>query len=394
MARNKLTATRVRAAGPGFYGDGDNLWLRVSKDGKAKSWIFIWKRGRRHEMGLGGANIVSLAAARAKAEEARAIIGRGGDPRTEMAERLAHVKQTTFGDVADGLIKSLEPGWKNEKHRAQWKMTLEVYANLLRAKPVGSITTVDVLKVLEPIWTTKAETATRVRGRIEKVLDRAKTLGLRHGENPARWKGHLELLLSKPQKLTRGHHKALPYAEIPAFMLELRDRDSVSARALEFTILNVSRTAESSRARWLEIDAPAALWVVPGARMKSKKGKQAPDHHVPFCARSLEILASLPRSNEFVFPGGRDGQPISNMAMAELLKGLRPPSIATVHGMRSTFRDWAGDCTTFPSEVAEGCMAHLEGTATVRAYRRANALEKRRALLAAWEAYCGSGGNG
>jgi integrase len=388
MARNKLTATKVKAATKGLYGDGDGLWLRV-QDGGAKSWLFIWKRGRRHEMGLGGTNLVSLATARVKAEEARAILGRGGDPRIEMVGRKATVKRTTFGECADDMIASMESGWRNPKHREQWRMTLRVYAEPLRGLPVGDVTTDHVVKVLRPLWADKQETGSRLRGRIERVLNHAKARGLRQGENPARWKGHLDHLLAPRQKLARGHHTALPYAEVPTFMIELRGMDSLSARALEFTVLTAARTGESIAARWPEIDVKAAVWTVPPVRMKGGR-----EHRVPLSKRAVEILSGLPRLNDYVFPGGREDKPLSTAAMSELLKGMRPPSVATVHGFRSSFRDWAKEATNFPRELAEAALAHLVGDVTERAYSRGDALAKRRKLMDAWASYCGSGGNG
>jgi integrase len=388
MARNKLTATKVKAAPNGLHGDGDGLWLRV-QGGGAKSWLFIWKRGRRHEMGLGGANIVSLAAARAKAEEARSILGRGGDPWMEMSHRRAAIGRTTFGECADDLIASMESGWRNPKHRDQWRMTLTVYAEPLRGRAVADVTTDDIVKVLRPLWTDKQETGSRLRGRIERVLNHAKARGLRHGENPARWKGHLDHLLAPRQKLARGHHTALPYPEVPTFMTELRGMDSLSARALEFTILTAARTGESIAARWPEIDVRAAVWTIPADRMKGGR-----EHRVPLSQRAVEVLRGLPRLNDYVFPGGRDDRPLSTAAMSELLKGMRPPSVATVHGFRSSFRDWAKEATNFPRELAEAALAHLVGDKTERAYSRGDALAKRRKLMVAWAAYCGGGGNG
>jgi integrase len=387
MARNKLNATQVRAATkPGVLGDGDGLYLRVGKQG-AKSWIFVWRRrGRRHEMGLGGATIVSLAAARTKAEEARAILGRAGDPWSEMAERRSAIERTTFGECADDLIASMESGWQNGKHRDQWRMTLKVYAEPLRSMPVADVTTDDVVRVLRPLWTDKQETGSRLRGRVERVLSHAKARGLRHGENPARWKGHLDHLLAPRQKLARGHHPALPYADAPLFMAELREREGVSASALEFTILTAARTGESIAARWPEIDLGGAVWTVPGERMKGGR-----EHRVPLTPPAVALLKELPRFGPYVFPGASGRKHISNAAMSELLKGMRLPSTATVHGFRSTFRDWAKEVSPFPRELAEAALAHLVGDDTERAYSRGDALAKRRELMSGWADYLGGG---
>jgi Arm DNA-binding domain len=259
---------------PGVLGDGDGLYLRVSKSG-AKSWIFVWRRrGRRREIGFGGIGNVSLAMAREKANEARAILGRGGDPATEMAERQAAVQRTTFGVCADDLIARMESGWRNGMHAGQWKMTLTEYAKPLRALPVEDVTTDDMIRTLKPIWTTKPETASRTRGRIEKVLDHAKARGLRTGESPARWRGHLALLLPARSKLAKAHLAVMPYGDVPGFLKRVRAVDGVGPRALEFTILTAARTGETMGARWDEISDD--LWTVPAARMKAGK-----EHRVP-----------------------------------------------------------------------------------------------------------------
>lgn len=388
MARHKLTDTRAKSAAPGWHGDGDGLWLRVSPSG-SRSWVFVSIRhGRRREMGLGsygaGVRQVSLAAARIKAEEVRTILGRGGDPFTELPEFKARAKQRLFGDCADEVLATLEASFKNEKHKAQWRMTLEIYAKPLRKIPVAEVSTDDVVRVLRPIWQEKTETASRLRGRIEKVLDYAKAIGLRSGENPARWKGHLDHILGKREKLQRGHHAAMPYAEVPAFMAKLQDAEGSSARALEFLILTAARTGEVMGATWDEIDFDAGLWNVPAARMKAKL-----PHTVPLPSRAMEILEHMKarQLSVYLFPGQSERRPLSNMAMAAVLRRLNADEF-TVHGFRSSFRDWAGDTTAFPRDVAEMALAHKVGDKVELAYRRGSALAKRRELMQAWQVHC------
>lgn len=392
MARHKLTDTKIKAAlkagKDDKLGDGDGLWLYVQKSSTA-SWVFIRiRQGWRREMGLGSYRYVSLAAARNKAEEVRGILGRGGDPFKELPERIAAVKPKTFGECADDLLAAKESQFRNDKHKAQWKMTLEVYAKPLRKIPVADVSTDDVVRVLRPLWQEKQETASRLRGRIEKVLDYAKALKLRDGENPARWKGHLDHILGKREKLSRGHHAAMRYADMPAFMAKLRTLGSISARALEFTILTAARTGETLGATWDEIDFEAKVWTVPAARMKAHK-----EHCVPLSDRAVEILKALPREtgNTHIFCGARRGKSISNMAMLECLRDLAPG--LTVHGFRSAFRDWSGDQSDFPRDVVEMALAHtIQGVEA--AYRRGSALEKRRKLMDAWSAYCAAGKGG
>ncbi|MER2509209.1 MAG: integrase arm-type DNA-binding domain-containing protein [Amaricoccus sp.] len=386
MARHKLTDTKVRAAGSGWHGDGDGLWLRVQLSG-SRSWVFVSIRhGRRREMGLGpyggGARQVSLAAARVKAEEVREILGRGGDPFREMGERQARVKARTFGEIADELIEVKAPTFRNAKHLDQWRMTLAVYAKPLRKLPVAEVSTDDVAAVLRPIWATKAETAGRLRGRVEAVLDYAKALGLRDGENPARLKGHLDHILGKRPRLTRGHHAAMPWADVPAFFARLREAEGFGARALELTILCATRTGETRGATWDEIDFDKALWTIPAERMKAGK-----EHIVPLAPPAVEMLRGLPRmdGNPHLFPGRVKG-PISDMTMTKAMGALGAEAF-TVHGFRSAFRDWCGDATNFPRDVAEMALAHKVGDATEQAYRRASALAKRGKLMEAWAAY-------
>ena len=390
MARavKRLTARAVVTINkPGRHADGDGLYLVVDPSG-ARRWLFMFRRdGKLREMGLGGVSGVSLMEARDAAEAARKVIRSGLNPIEERRRVGPHSEVVTFGAFADQLVPELAKGFRNAKHVAQWTSTLQTYAAPLRTKPIAEIGTDDVLSVLQPIWTTKAETASRVRGRIERVLDAARARGLRTGENPARWRGHLDHLLPKRQRLVRGHHIALPFPDMPAFGVRLREREAVAALALEFLILNASRTGEVIGARWVEIDREANVWTIPASRMKAGK-----EHRVPLTARALEILdeaEKLKVPDGFVFPGSRPARPLSNMAMDMLLRRLKID--VTVHGFRSSFRDWAGEMTAFPRELAETALAHAVGDATERAYRRGDALEKRRKMMEAWTAYVGSG---
>jgi integrase len=378
---SKLTARKVETAKPGKYSDGSNLYLIVSETG-ARKWVlrFTW-RGRAKEMGLGSAASVPLADAREKAASARRKIAQGVNP-IEARKRDGGIP--TFGEMADDVRETLSAGFRNEKHKAQWKSTLETYAAPLRGKPVDTITTDDVLTVLKPMWTTKAETASRVRGRIEKVLDAAKAKGFREGENPARWRGHLDHLLPRPSKLARGHHAAMPYEDVGAFVRKLREREATAALALEFCILTAARSGEVLGARWSEIDLDKKIWTVPANRMKPGRV-----HRVPLSARAVSILKHLAKlkTGDFIFPGHSRGKPLSNMAMEMMLRRMQIED-ATVHGFRSSFRDWAGNITTFPREVTETALSHVIGDKAEQAYRRSDALEKRRKLMEAWASYC------
>src|SRR6267378_588141 len=376
-----LTARKVATAKPGKYSDGGNLYLIVSPSGSRK-WVlrFTW-RGSAKEMGLGSATTVSLADAREKASAARRKLAQGVNP---IEDRRRDNGIPTFGEMADNVREALSAGFRNEKHKAQWKSTLETYAAPLRFKPVDTIATDDVLAVLKPIWTLIPETASRVRGRIEKVLDAAKAKGFREGENPARWRGHLDRLLSKPSKLGRGHHPAMPYEDVAAFVGKLRERQATAALALEFCILTAARSGEVLGARWSEIDLDRKVWTVPAARMKAGR-----EHRVPLSNRAIAILKRLRDfgSSEFVFPGQKPKKPLSNMAMEMVLRRMKVEN-ATVHGFRSSFRDWAGNVTSFPREVTETALAHVIGDKAEQAYRRGDALEKRRNMMDAWSMYC------
>jgi len=385
MARalHKLTSLQVtNATKPGLYSDGGGLYLRVSGGKNAgRRWVFLYSRpsdGKRCEIGLGGRQAVPLVNARKKAAAFRSQVADGIDP---LATRQAKCSIPTFGELADDLIKQLEPTWRNEKHKAQWAMTLREYAKPLRNKPVDTIETGDVLKVLLSIWQAKPETAARVRGRIEKVLDAAKVRGYRSGENPAAWRGHLALVLPKRPVLSRGHHKRMPIGDVPEFMRNLRERAGVACRCLEFTILTAARSGEALGARWSEIDLEAKVWTLPPHRMKPGK-----EHRVPLSTRAIEILIEMKplRDGDFVFPGMRRGKPLSNMALEMTLRRMRIDN-ATVHGFRSCFRDWTGNRTSYPRELAEHALSHTIGDKAEQAYRRDSAVERRRPLMEAWD---------
>ena len=394
---NKLTAASVRAASkPGLYGDGHGLYLQVSAF-DTKAWVFRYMlEGRARKMGLGPLHTVSLAEARKRAAEARLKAHDGFDPiddkRASRAQkRLEAAKVLTFKSCAEKYVEANRAGWKNAKHADQWASTFnETKRGRLRFPaatqaindlPVSSIDTGLVLKVLERIWLKTPELARRIRGRIEAVLDWAKVRGYRDGENPARWRGHLDKTLAKRPK-ARAHHDAIPYAELPAFMDTLRSKEGELARALELTILCASRTGEVIGARWSEIDIASRLWTIPAARMKSGR-----EHRVPLSERALEIIGEPRLRGDFVFAGRRAGTPLSNMSMLELMRDMRGKG-ATVHGFRSTFRDWAAERTTYSNELCEIALAHVVSDKTEAAYRRGDMMEKRRLLMADWAGYC------
>jgi integrase len=330
--------------------------------------------------------VVTLAEARAAAVAQRKLVAAGVNP-IEAKRRAAaqDAARPTFGQVADALIASKSVEWRNAKHRAQWASTLQTYAAPLRSQSVDQIDTEAVLAVLKPIWQQKPETASRLRGRIEAVLDAAKAQGHRSGENPAAWRGHLAHLLPKRGTLTRGHHAAMAYKDVPAFIGRLREREALAATALELCILTATRSGEVLGARWGEFDLAAKVWTVPAARMKAAR-----EHRIPLSDRALAILEELAnaRTGEFVFPGRRADRPLSGMAMEMCLRRMQLDDI-TVHGFRSAFRDWVGNETQFPREVAEAALAHVVGDKAEQAYRRGDALEKRRTLMAAWATFCG-----
>lgn len=344
------------------------------------------RNGKRTELGLGGGRDLTLAKARHSAAELRAIIHEGGDPKLK---RTA-LALSTFGECADDYVETHRSSWRNEKHVAQWEMTLTVHAQAIRHIRIDLLNTEDVLRVLKPLWAETPETAKRLRGRIENVLDAAKAKGLRSGENPARWRGHLDQLLPKQQRLSRGHHAALSYNDLPKFMADLRNRDATAGLALEFAILTAARSGEVINATWGEIDLETGVWTIPANRMKAGK-----EHRVPLSKRALEILNMLapdedkePNSEDHVFKSNKPHKPISSMAMAMLLRRMKVD--VTVHGFRSTFRDWASETTSFSSETCEHALAHQIKDKAEAAYRRGDQLEKRRELMKEWATYCGT----
>lgn len=411
MARalNRLSARFVATnKEPGRHADGGGLYLSVSSDGARRRWVFFYKlNGRQREMGLGSAQEVTLAEARKRAETARRLLSDGMDPIEvkRAAEKPATIP--SFGEMADEYIAAHAPSWRNPKHIAQWRMTLsrvrdehgaltgDGYCIAIRALPVNEITTANVLAVLQPIWQAKPETASRLRGRLEAVLDAAKVAGHRDGPNPAAWRGHLALILPKPGKLARHHHAAMAHKDVPAFLAKLRLARGVGAFALEFAILTAARSGEVRGATWNEIDLDAALWTVPPDRMKSRRA-----HRVPLSDRAVEILRTvLPLrtadddGSSLIFPGTRRGAALSDMTLTATMR-RHGAGAFTPHGFRSSFRDWAGDATSFPREVAEAALAHVVGDATEAAYRRGDALDKRRKLMQAWANYIEPKGEG
>ena len=375
---------------PGRHGDGDGLYFRVVDATKAY-WVYRYRaEGREREMSIGLYPEVSLASARLKHEGLRAKVRLDkADPLAlKRAEKFAAAtapSKPTFGQIADAHVASHEASWRNPKHRAQWAMTLTKYCAPIRNTPVDGIDTQAVLKVLTPLWNRAPETASRLRGRIEAVLNAARALGHIDDDkaNPARWKGHLDQLLSNPKKgsARRGHHAAMPYADVPAFMVKLGDPPGAATTALAFAILTAARSSEVLGATWDEIDLNAGVWTVPEERMKAGK-----EHRAPLSAPAVAILKRQLETrgkNPHVFPGARPSRPLGPMALKQAMKKLGAGQF-TVHGFRSAFRDWAGDETTFPREVAEAALAHAVGDETERAYRRGDALTKRRELMTAW----------
>ena len=401
---HRLSAVKVKNAKPGrrpdgssctrSYADGGGLYLQVTPGiaSISKSWIFRYAIGDSKErfMGLGSLDAVSLADARAKAAECRKQREQGVDPIDEReAQRAAaaidRAKAMTFDQCAEKYIAAHRAGWRNPKHASQWKNTLTTYASPVFGKlPVGSVDVGLVIKVLEPIWPTKPETASRLRGRVEAVLDWAAARGFRDGDNPARWKGRLENLLPRKSKVrTVQHHAALPFTNVADFITSLRERGGTAARALEFAVLTAARTGEVLGAQWEELDLAARTWIVPAERMKGGR-----EHRVPLSEATLSVVQQMTkvRENDYVFPGDRRAT-LSSMALLMLLRRIGHGDL-TAHGFRSTFRDWAAECTDFPSEVVEMALAHSIESKVEAAYRRGDLFEKRRKLMDAWAAYC------
>lgn len=386
-APGQLSALKVsRTRDPGLYADGGGLYLQVT-NAEARSWIFRFMlNGRARSMGLGSLHTLTLAEAREKATECRKLCLDGIDPieareKARATARLDAANTITFDACSEAYIEAHRKGWRNAKHADQWRNTLATYASpVFGALPVQAVDTGLVMRVIEPIWGDKTETATRVRGRIESVLDWAATRGYREGENPARWRGHLQNLLPKRSKVKRvEHHAALPFREIGEFVSRLQAQSGTSPLALEFTILTAARTGEVIGATWDEIDLSERTWTVPAGRMKGGR-----EHRVPLCDRAVEILEGFKvLGDRHVFPGGKRGRPLSNMAMLELLKRMERPDL-TVHGFRSTFRDWAAETTHFPNEMVEMALAHIIENRVEAAYRRGDLFAKRRELMDAW----------
>jgi integrase len=390
---NRLNASRLRTlTRPGSYPDGSGLYLQV-RSAQRRSWLFRYQlNGKARLMGLGTVADVPLAEARSEAGAARALVRQGQDPievrRALRAAKLADVAGLTFAEVAPKFIAAKEGGWRNAKHRIQWRNTLNTYVMpIIGALPVAQITTADVTRILEPIWRTKPETASRIRGRIEAVIDYASTMQWRSGENPARWRGHLANVLPPRAKVRRiEHHAALPWRDVGAFMEKLAGQDGTAALALRFAILTAARTGEVQGLRWREIDWTTTTWTVPAGRMKAGR-----EHRVPLSDAAHDLLRTMARlgtePDSFVFRGLKPGKPQSSMAMLMLLRRMGRADLTT-HGFRSTFRDWCSEVARCPRELAEAALAHVVGNKAEAAYARADLLERRRLLMAEWSSFC------
>ncbi|MBW6494573.1 MAG: integrase arm-type DNA-binding domain-containing protein [Burkholderiaceae bacterium] len=389
-----LTELKIKHAKAGYWLDGDGLYLQVSESG-AKSWIYRFQlNGKRREMGMGSLADVSAKDARRRAAEARALVHNKIDPLEHRkqqaqaaAQRAAQIAAgaITFKKVSLEYIEANRAGWKNVKHISQWENSLATYAYpVMGDTPVGEIDTAMVLEVVNPIWLTKTETAKRVRSRIELVLSYAKVKGYRVGENPAIWRGHLENVLPKPGKIApHKHHPALPYGQMREFMGKLRQHEGVSVLCLEFVILTACRSGEALKAKWSEIDEEKGVWIIPAERMKARR-----EHRVPLSDAALAVLGAARKicQGEYIFPGVRTGKPMSDMSLSMLVRRIQ--SGITVHGFRSSFRDWAAEATHYPGEMAEMALAHVVGNKVEAAYRRGDMFEKRRQLMADWAAWC------
>jgi integrase len=391
----KLNTAKLRTlTKPGAYGDGGGLYLQV-RGAEQRSWLYRFKlHGKPHLMGLGTVADVSLAEARDAAAATRKLVRQGIDPiarrRAARVDAAGRVGLNTFAEVADAYIAAHEAGWRNAKHRQQWRNTLDTYARpVLGGLGVAMVDTGAVMRVLEPIWREKPETASRLRGRIESVLDYATARGWRTGDNPARWRGHMDNLLPSRGKIARvEHHAALPWRETGAFMADLAKEAGVGALALRLAVLTAARTGEVIGARWSEIDMPAAVWTIPAERMKAGR-----EHRVPLSDAALDLLRQAAKlamkqdPESFVFPGWKAGKPLSSMAMLMLLRRMGRGDL-TAHGFRSTFRDWCAEVTNYPREIAEAALAHTLRDKTEAAYQRGDLMEKRRRLMTEWAAFC------
>jgi integrase len=386
-AVGRLTALKIKGLKPGRHGDGGGLWLQV-RDAERRSWLFRYTlHGRAREMGLGPAGDVSLAEAREAARKCRAMLREGLDPleQRRAARQAAHA--VTFREVCDRYLAAHQAAWRNEKHKWQWRQTLDLACQRIGARSVRDVDTGDVMSVLEPLWRERTETASRLRGRIEAVLDYATARDWRAGPNPAAWRGHLAKLLPAPGKVARvAHFAALAWPEIAPFMGELRAQEGVAAAALEFTILTAARSGETRGATWAELDLASAVWTVPASRMKAGREHRVPLSDVALAVlRRMEPLRSGP--DGYVFPGARAGRPLSDMAMIALLRRMGRGDL-TAHGFRSSFRDWCAEATHYPRELAEAALAHTIEAKVEAAYRRGDLFAKRRALMADWAAHC------
>ncbi|MGJ8558942.1 MAG: tyrosine-type recombinase/integrase [Litorimonas sp.] len=381
--QNKLTATKVKGRlKPGRHSDGGGLYLNVSKT-DARSWVFMWSRkGKRREIGLGSILSVSLSTARDKADLCRRAIANGVDPKTA----VRGPETITFADAATDYMKDKVLGRVHRANELQWKRLIEVTAKDLKNRDVRGIETSDILNILRPIWLSKAETARKSRARLENLLDYTKGRGWRDGENPARWKGNLSALLPTHDRSSVKHHAAMPVNEMPSFVTALETRDGIASVALMLLILTATRTSEALLAEPKEFDMEARLWSIPASRMKNRK-----PHTVPLSLQAAALVEPLvvTSTGQFVFPGAKDDRPLSNMAMANVLKRMGVfPDKAVPHGFRSTFRDWVGEYTQFPREIAEEALSHSVGNAVERAYRRERSIDKRRILMQAWADHC------
>jgi integrase len=394
MARtlNRLSAFKVeKAKRPGLYADGGGLYLRVAEGG-SKQWIYRYvTNGRARDMGIGPVRVFTLAEARERAREASKLRYEGLDPiahkhAQKAAAAVAAAGAMTFRRCAEGFIKDNERGWTNAKHRRDWHASLAMYVYpVIGNLPVASIDTPLVLKVIKPLWERVPETASRVRGRIENVLGWATVHHYRSGDNPARWSGHLQHALPARSEIAKvEHHAALPYVEVPAFMATLKQKTSVSARCLDFIVLTAARRSEATEATWDEIDLDARTWTIPGSRIKAGK-----EHKVPLSSAAIAVITAMAaiRQSDYVFPSDVPGRPVHGASVAGIAKRLASADI-TLHGFRSSFRDWAAERTSFPHEVAEMALAHAIPSAVEKAYRRGDLFEKRRRLMEAWADYC------
>lgn len=394
----KLTALKVnKETKRGFHADGGNLYLQITEAG-VKSWVLRYMlKGKAKTMGLGAVHAVTLAEAREKAADCRKLISAGIDPLTarkseQTKAEVEAAKTQTFRQCAEAFIASHKDAWRNAKHVWQWENTMERFAYpVIGDLPVREVDVALVLKILEPIWKTKTETATRVRGRIELILDYAKSKELFKGENPARWRGHLQNLLAKPSKIRKVKHQpALPYAEINDFLTKLRAEEGTASPALAFAILTATRTSETLKATWDEFDLKGKVWTLPDDRMKAGR-----EHRVPLSDAAIAILKDMQKQQKalglvkcpYVFTTHKAGKPMSNMAMLMLLRRMNRKDI-TVHGFRSSFRDWGAEQTHYPREVAETALAHISGDKVELAYRRSDLFDKRRQMMDAWARYC------